>query len=374
VKKNIQSTYLKFIILAVFFLGLQGFSACEATSSDESNTTGTDSTIENVTDGNVLGTDVGNPPTSLEYRTFSGSVELDSFFESGHYTSDCDVSAPLEIGFGDGVGYTSAKITDGKYAVHLDKKETYSDIAIMQDGQKCVSVVNGFGQGFGGFPTYIPAGDFDLDLSLSGDSSLFNVTTNESVLANFDQDKDGIVDSVDHDANGDGVPDRDADFDGKAQFIQGKIQYVTLEKGIFYMHPYNKGKMILKEGKFGEVIFYFKEEPTAEMLGSFEEEALHFYDSNGDPVEISVKKVLSKEHGKIEGIYVVHVYVAGLTFVDSSGEVAEYTLIVDEDIFTSSEGNVLERQIMIDFTALLRPEGMESLDEETKNKRTGQTE
>jgi len=299
---------------------------------------------------------------------------LDSFFESGHYTSDCDVSAPLEIGFGDGVGYTSAKITDGKYAVHLDKKETYSDIAIMQDGQKCVSVVNGFGQGFGGFPTYIPAGDFDLDLSLSGDSSLFNVTTNESVLANFDQDKDGIVDSVDHDANGDGVPDRDADFDGKAQFIQGKIQYVTLEKGIFYMHPYNKGKMILKEGKFGEVIFYFKEEPTAEMLGSFEEEALHFYDSNGDPVEISVKKVLSKEHGKIEGIYVVHVYVAGLTFVDSSGEVAEYTLIVDEDIFTSSEGNVLERQIMIDFTALLRPEGMESLDEETKNKRTGQTE
>lgn len=115
--------------------------------------------------------------------------------------------------------------SDGKFSLNLDSTSTYY-LLFFQGGEKCADLRHGPDSAEKGKGIIIGKGVQNVDLGTIQDVG--NGVIVATQVPSFDSDLDGLSDTADTDANGDGTDDCDADYDGIKDYADDNEKAHTL--------------------------------------------------------------------------------------------------------------------------------------------------
>lgn len=293
-------------------------------------------------DTEIKGTIAGNPaPASL--RTISGTVEWPppTLQTIGRDEAVCDLSRPVALVLEDADGRQSSWDFAGEaFEFEVETNQTYR-LFLAQDETRCGELHYTATQSWGGLKTVLGNGDEDVELGelFIYDIGLIHAANDPGLFT--DHDGDGITDHLDPDADGDGLPDTDLDYDGlidwaQADLAPGEDTPAADTCDILFMHPSHRSALLVPRAtRQGEIVLHVSAEVAA-----IEARSMRLLDQDDRPVPAPFVKTWIAKTPKGPAVAIQTIPLA----LD-----ARYTLVVPPGSFSCQGGGEFENDLEIEF-------------------------
>lgn len=293
-------------------------------------------------DTEIRGTIAGNPaPANL--RTISGTVQWPPLHIKAIGRDDalCDLNQPTALVLEDAVGERLTWAIDGNaFEFEVEKEQTFR-LFLTQHEITCGELHYSKNQSWGGLKTVIGFGEGDVNLGeLSFQESGPFFAANDPGRST-DHDGDGVMDAEDADANGDGQPDADLDYDGLidwAQIAPEQTSGVPMadECDILFLWPsHHQPFLVSPTTHKGLIALHTSDE--VEVLAA---KAMRLLDQDDKPVKAPFSKrwLASTPMGPAIAIETIPLNLG-----------SSYTLIVPPESFICQGGGSFQNHLEIEF-------------------------
>jgi hypothetical protein len=297
-------------------------------------------------DTEIKGTIAGNPaPASL--RTISGTVEWPppaGLKTIGRGDFVCDVAQPVSLVLEDAEGGQTTWAFDSKTFEFEAETEQNFRLFLTQGETPCAALHFSDTQSWSGLKTVLGAGEEDVEL---GAISFFGgglILAANDPAGFTDNDGDGVTDDQDSDANGDGLPDADLDYDGLidwAQFTSAGTSLPTADEcDVLFLWPSHRGPFLVAPAtRMGRIVLHINDEvETVTALN------MRLLDQDDKVVKAPFTKtwIADTPTGPAIAIQTIPLTLG-----------SDYTLIIPPESFTCQGGADFQNHLEIEFTPYL---------------------